>query len=67
MSPAARFASIEKAAKAPEGRKTTQIGDLAGVEGLEMGYFPRKLSPTQIGDLAGVGDFGAERKSMEWV
>ncbi|KAK1436414.1 hypothetical protein QVD17_02194 [Tagetes erecta] len=45
VSPAARFASIEKAAKSPEGRKQTQSNDLATVEGLEMSYFPGILSP----------------------
>ncbi|KAI3685533.1 hypothetical protein L6452_34781 [Arctium lappa] len=46
VSPAARFASIEKAVKSPDGRKSaTQIGDLTGLEGLEMGYFPGILSP----------------------
>lgn len=45
VSPAARFASIEKAAKSPDGRKVTQNGDLGTVEGLEMGYFPGILSP----------------------
>ncbi|KAM0035846.1 putative VQ motif-containing protein/18/20/21/25 [Helianthus debilis subsp. tardiflorus] len=45
VSPAARFASIEKAAKSPEGRKPVQTGDLAAVDGFEMGYFPGILSP----------------------
>ncbi|KAI3733102.1 hypothetical protein L1987_64320 [Smallanthus sonchifolius] len=44
VSPAARFATIEKAAKSPEGRKAAQTGDLA-TEGVEMGYFPGILSP----------------------
>ncbi|KAD6119398.1 hypothetical protein R6Q59_025450 [Mikania micrantha] len=45
VSPAARFASIEKAVKSPEGRKAAVTGDLATVEGVEMGYFPGILSP----------------------
>lgn len=48
VSPAARFASIEKAAKSPDGRKVKPplTGDFTTVDGgLEMGYFPGILSP----------------------
>ncbi|PWA53951.1 hypothetical protein CTI12_AA440890 [Artemisia annua] len=54
VSPAARFASIEKAVKSPEGRRQQQPSqsqqqsstDFAtAVEGVEMSYFPSILSP----------------------
>ncbi|KAJ0795847.1 putative VQ motif-containing protein/18/20/21/25 [Helianthus annuus] len=45
VSPAARFASIERAVKSPEGRKPAAVGDVAAVEGVEMSYFPGILSP----------------------
>ncbi|KAI3750590.1 hypothetical protein L2E82_21264 [Cichorium intybus] len=52
VSPAARFASIEKATTMPDGRKVPQTGDMAVVEGVEIntglekpGYFPGILSP----------------------
>lgn len=52
VSPAARFASIEKAVKSPEGRRQQpsqsqqQSTDFAtAVEGVEMSYFPSILSP----------------------
>ncbi|KAI3820053.1 hypothetical protein L1987_13909 [Smallanthus sonchifolius] len=44
VSPAARFATIEKAAKSPDGRKAAQTVDLE-TEGVEMSYFPGILSP----------------------
>ncbi|XP_040997967.1 protein MKS1-like [Juglans microcarpa x Juglans regia] len=53
VSPAARYASVEKAAKSPEGNKKQQSGEVGGVEGIEiahgvemvMGSFPGILSP----------------------
>ncbi|KAI3807499.1 hypothetical protein L1987_23429 [Smallanthus sonchifolius] len=45
VSPAARFASIENAAKSPEGRKPLPTGDLATLEGVEISNFPGILSP----------------------
>ncbi|CAH1446093.1 unnamed protein product [Lactuca virosa] len=52
VSPAARFASTEKATTMPDGRKVPQTGDVAVVEGVEIntglekaGYFPGILSP----------------------
>ncbi|XP_076891201.1 protein MKS1-like [Bidens hawaiensis] len=45
VSPAARFASIEKAVKSPEGRKPAQTSNLS-TEGLELSCFPGILSPT---------------------
>ncbi|KAI7731131.1 hypothetical protein M8C21_033596 [Ambrosia artemisiifolia] len=42
VSPAARFATIEKAAKSPDGRKPVSTDDLTTVE---TGYFPGILSP----------------------
>ncbi|KAI3757518.1 hypothetical protein L6452_05058 [Arctium lappa] len=52
VSPAARFASLQKAAESPDGRKVPQNGDVAVVEGVEIntgleksGYFPGILSP----------------------
>nr|GEX34853.1 protein MKS1-like [Tanacetum cinerariifolium] len=47
VSPAARFASIEKAVKSPQGRsqQPSTSTDLETVEGVEMSYFPSILSP----------------------
>ncbi|KAI3761684.1 hypothetical protein L1987_52105 [Smallanthus sonchifolius] len=45
VSPAARFASMEKAAKSPEGRKALPTGDLATVGGVEISNFSGILSP----------------------
>ncbi|KVI07196.1 protein MKS1-like [Cynara cardunculus var. scolymus] len=52
VSPAARFASLQKAENSPDGRKVPQNGDVAVVEGVEIatgleksGYFPGILSP----------------------
>ncbi|XP_076899267.1 protein MKS1-like [Bidens hawaiensis] len=45
VSPAARFASIEKAVKSPDGRKPAQTSELLSPEGLELSCFPGILSP----------------------
>ncbi|XP_076943290.1 protein MKS1-like [Bidens hawaiensis] len=45
VSPAARFASIERAAKSPDGRRPPQTAAVEGVDGLELSCFPGILSP----------------------
>ncbi|KAG2663173.1 hypothetical protein I3760_16G015300 [Carya illinoinensis] len=53
VSPAARYAAVEKAVKSPEGNKKQQSGEVGGMEGIEiahgvemvMGSFPGILSP----------------------